>query len=90
MNVVMDFVLNHCADSSRMGFHKAKMERKNTKDYFIFSKTEPCPMSLKENARNFSDTAPVEILLDRRTKEWGNDALPQLSMDLNYKIQMFW
>ena len=47
MNVIMDFVLNHCADTHQWAI-KAKTETEKYKEYFYFLKTRTIPDALEK------------------------------------------
>ena len=83
MNVVMDFVLNHCADSHEWAI-KAKMERKNTKIIFFF-KDRTLPDEFEKTMLEiFPDTAPGNFTWLEEQK-MVMTLFHNYQWDLNYK-----
>ena len=85
MNVVMDFVLNHCADSHEWAI-KAKNGEEKYKDYFYFFKDRTLPDEFEKTMLEiFPDTAPGNFTWLEEQKEWVMTLFHNYQWDLNYK-----
>ena len=85
MNVVMDFVLNHCADSHEWAI-KAKNGEEKYKDYFYFFKDRTLPDEFEKTMLEiFPDTAPGNFTWLEEQREWVMTLFRNYQWDLNYK-----
>ena len=85
MNVIMDFVLNHCADTHQWAI-KAKNGDEKYKEYFYFFKDRTIPDALEKTMLEiFPDTAPGNFTWLEEQKEWVMTLFHHYQWDLNYK-----
>lgn len=85
INVVMDFVLNHCADTHEWAL-KAKNGDKKYKEYFYFFQDRRLPDEYEKTMLEiFPDTAPGNFTWLEEQKEWVMTLFHHYQWDLNYK-----
>jgi amylosucrase len=85
MNVIMDFVLNHCADSHEWAV-KAKNGDQKYKDYFYFFKDRNLPDQFEKTMLEiFPDTAPGNFTWLEEHQEFVMTLFHNYQWDLNYK-----
>lgn len=85
MNVVMDFVLNHCADTHEWAI-KAKNGDEKYKEYFYFFRDRMLPDEYEKTMLEiFPDTAPGNFTWLEEQKEWVMTLFHHYQWDLNYK-----
>lgn len=85
MNVIMDFVLNHCADSHDWAI-KAKNGDLRYKDYFYFFKDRKLPDEFEKTMLEiFPDTAPGNFTWLEEQQEFVMTLFHHYQWDLNYK-----
>ena len=85
MNVIMDFVLNHCADIHEWAM-KAKNGDEKYKDYFYFFKNRTLPDEFEKTMLEiFPDTAPGNFTYLPEQQEWVMTLFHHYQWDLNYK-----
>lgn len=85
MNVIMDFVLNHCADSHEWAI-KAKNGDEKYKEYFYFFKDRTLPDEFEKTMLEiFPDTAPGNFTWLEEQQEFVMTLFHQYQWDLNYK-----
>jgi hypothetical protein len=85
MNVIMDFVLNHCADTHQWAI-KAKNGDEKYKEYFYFFKDRTLPDEFEKTMLEiFPDTAPGNFTWLEEQQEFVMTLFHQYQWDLNYK-----
>lgn len=85
MNLMMDFVLNHCADTHEWA-EKAKKGDPRYKDYFYFFPDHTLPNEYEKTMLEiFPDTAPGNFTYIEETKEWVMTLFHHYQWDLNYR-----
>ncbi len=85
MNVIADFVLNHCADTNEWAL-KAKNGDRKYKDYFYFFNDRKIPDELEKTMLEiFPDTAPGNFTYLEEQKEWVMTLFHHYQWDLNYR-----
>lgn len=85
MNLMMDFVLNHCADTHEWA-EKAKKGDPRYKDYFYFFPDRTLPDEYEKTMLEiFPDTAPGNFTYIEETKEWVMTLFHHYQWDLNYR-----
>ena len=85
MNLMMDFVLNHCADTHEWA-EKAKKGDPRYKDYFYFFPDRTLPNEYEKTMLEiFPDTAPGNFTYIEETKEWVMTLFHHYQWDLNYR-----
>ncbi|MBP8085601.1 MAG: alpha amylase, partial [Cloacibacterium sp.] len=85
MNVIMDFVLNHCADSHEWAIN-AKNGDEKYKEYFYFFKDRTLPDEFEKTMLEiFPDTAPGNFTWLEEQQEFVMTLFHQYQWDLNYK-----
>lgn len=85
INLVMDFVLNHCADTHDWAI-KAKNGDPKYKDYFYFFKDRTMPDAYERTMLEiFPDTAPGNFTWLEEQQEWVMTLFHHYQWDINYK-----
>lgn len=85
MNVIMDFVLNHCADTHEWAL-KAKSGDEKYKEYFYFFKDRTLPDEYEKTMLEiFPDTAPGNFTYLPEQQEWVMTLFHHYQWDLNYR-----
>ena len=85
MNVIMDFVLNHCADTHEWA-EKAKSGDEKYKEYFYFFKDRTLPDEYEKTMLEiFPDTAPGNFTYLEAQNEWIMTLFHHYQWDLNYQ-----
>lgn len=85
MNVIMDFVLNHCADTHEWA-EKAKNGDEKHKEYFYFFKDRVLPDEYEKTMLEiFPDTAPGNFTYLKAQNEWVMTLFHHYQWDLNYQ-----
>lgn len=85
MNVIVDFVLNHCSDQHEWAV-KAKAGDERYKDYFYFFSDRYLPDELEKTMLEiFPDTAPGNFTYLQEQQQWVMTLFHTYQWDLNYK-----
>jgi amylosucrase len=85
MNLVMDFVLNHCASTHQWAI-QGQQGDPVYKDYFYFFPDRKMPDAFEANMSEiFPDTAPGNFTFLPESNQWVMTLFYQYQWDLNYK-----
>jgi amylosucrase len=88
MNLVMDFVLNHCASEHQWAVEGRKGHPKY-KDFFYFFPDRTLPDELEKNMIDiFPDTAPGNFTFLPDSNQWVMSLFYNYQWDLNYRNPM--
>lgn len=88
MNLVMDFVLNHCADQHEWAVKGSKGDPKY-KDFFYFFPDRKLPNEYEKTMSEiFPDTAPGNFTFLPESNQWVMTLFYGYQWDLNYKNPM--